>query len=50
MNEKRNMTAIVMAKLVMNALLISLLPKMEFSLNKNHNITTIITMITFVAP
>lgn len=44
------MTAIVMANVVINMLLISLLPNMEFSLNKNHNITTIITIMTFVAP
>lgn len=44
------MTAIVMARVVMNMLLISLLPNIEFSLNRNHRITTIITIITFVAP
>lgn len=44
------MTAIVMANVVINILLISLLPNIEFSLNRNHNITTIITIITLVVP
>lgn len=50
MKEKRNMTAIVMASVVLNILLISLLPKIEFSLKRNHKMITIITIITFVVP